>query len=322
MTGTSKYTRLRFECRHWFERSPPGRIEFTKGCPPCGSHWCSGPVQTPSDSSSETHCSPRHSTPAQRSTFSSNKHYTRGSTSRLLRRGDDTGRSESEAVWRGSSQMQTLATPTPSASIQTSRVQRFRSRAIPPRQPIARGVLLWCAALVMTGAAVIHLTGAPQQLARSTAIAAELSARAQQRLRELRADPVWSASYRETLRRAHGGGPVDVTCKVCGRAMQASRRDLRRGVGQLCGDACRAASRRRATSSGGVETRSISRCLSASDHCRTKHSRRLTTRTRHWRAAITASTEKRPFSSTNWPPIRTCPRRASAKSFVSRSRHF
>lgn len=82
---------------------------------------------------------------------------------------------------------------------------------------------------------------------RDSASAAEASARAQQRLRELRADPAWINAWRESVRKANGGeGPIDVACKVCGTAIQATRRDLRRGVGRLCGDACRAESRRRA----------------------------------------------------------------------------
>jgi hypothetical protein len=81
---------------------------------------------------------------------------------------------------------------------------------------------------------------------RDSAAAAEMSARAQERLRELRADPAWSAALREKLRRAKSGGPVNVTCKLCGRAIQTSPKNLRRGVGQLCTDTCRAESRRRA----------------------------------------------------------------------------
>jgi hypothetical protein len=101
----------------------------------------------------------------------------------------------------------------------------------------------WRAAAFKGGARVRELRAngqwKPTGGFRDPAVAAEMSARAQQRLRELRADPVWSATYRETLRQANVGGPIDVTCKVCGRAIQTSRRDPRRGVGQLCGDACR-----------------------------------------------------------------------------------
>jgi hypothetical protein len=108
----------------------------------------------------------------------------------------------------------------------------------------------WHAAASKGGARVHELRvegkWKPTGAFRDPSVAAEMSARAHQRLRELRADPVWSATYRETLRRANGGAPMDVTCKVCGRAIQTSRRDFRRGVGQLCGDACRAESRRRA----------------------------------------------------------------------------
>ena len=109
----------------------------------------------------------------------------------------------------------------------------------------------WHAAASKGGARVRALRAAGQWKPtggfRDPAAAAEMSARAHQRLRELGPIRSWSAALRETLRRANGGGPIDATCKVCGRAIQTSRRDVRRGVGQLCGDACRAESRRRAT---------------------------------------------------------------------------
>jgi hypothetical protein len=55
---------------------------------------------------------------------------------------------------------------------------------------------------------------------------------------------MWQARWRARLAEAHGGGPIEVACKVCGRPLSAKRRDLRRGVGQLCGEVCRAEARR------------------------------------------------------------------------------
>jgi hypothetical protein len=71
--------------------------------------------------------------------------------------------------------MQTLDTPTPSATLQASRVQQVGAPATAARRPIAREGVLCCAALLTAGVAVIHLSGAPQQLPRSTIIATGLA---------------------------------------------------------------------------------------------------------------------------------------------------
>jgi len=70
--------------------------------------------------------------------------------------------------------MQTLDSPTP-AALRASQVRQVGGAATAARRPIERGALLWTAAAVTAGAALIHLSGAPQQLPRSTMIAAGLA---------------------------------------------------------------------------------------------------------------------------------------------------
>src|SRR5260370_28913384 len=74
--------------------------------------------------------------------------------------------------------MQTLDSLNTGGARQPSSQLRFAADALTPspvaRQRVARGPLLMSAALLILGAAAIHLSGAPQQLPRSIILAAGL----------------------------------------------------------------------------------------------------------------------------------------------------